>query len=46
MRRADSDSLSERDEHKESTSSIKIIDGLLARASSNNCLTSLKQNVK
>jgi hypothetical protein len=32
MRRADSDSLSLREEHKESTSSMKMIDGLFARA--------------
>ena len=33
MRRADSDSLSERDEHSESTSSMKMIDGAFSRAS-------------
>lgn len=41
---ADSLSFSLLEPHKESTSSMKIIAGLLSRASSNNCFTSLQNN--
>lgn len=41
---ADSDSLSDRDEHKESISSINIILGLWVRASSNRFLTSFSDS--
>ena len=44
MRRADSDSLSERDEHSESISSMKTIDGLLVRAMSNRLRTSFSDS--
>lgn len=44
MRRADSDSLSERDEHKESISSMKIILGLCSLASSNKFLTNFSDS--
>ena len=42
MRRADSDSVSERVPHSESTSSMKMMVGLLSRAISNRLLTSLR----
>lgn len=44
MRRADSDSLSERDEHNESISSINIILGLCERAKSNRFLTNFSDS--